>query len=87
MYAHFSCQEVFTVWKRSATLLEIVFYTYSHCGGVSCDFRREITCLCPNAKVHEPLGVLEDPGEDLPHILRAWLEKNSLPEPQDASAG
>ena len=64
-----------------------IFPFYSHCGGVSCDFRREIARLCPNAKVREPLGVLEDPGEDLPHILRDWLEKNSLPELHAASAG
>ena len=48
---------------------------YSHCGGVSCDFSREIARLCPGAKVREALGVLENPGADLPRILQDWIKK------------
>lgn len=48
---------------------------YSHCGGVSCDFGREIARLCPGAKVREALGVLENPGADLPRILQDWIKK------------
>ena len=48
---------------------------YSHCGGVSCDFGREIARLCPGAKVCEALGVLENPGADLPRILQDWIKK------------
>lgn len=48
---------------------------YSHCGGVSCDFSREIARLCPGAKVREALGVLENPGADLLRILQDWIKK------------
>lgn len=48
---------------------------YSHCGGVSCDFSREIARLCPGAKVREALGVLENPGADLSRILQDWIKK------------
>ena len=50
----------------------------SHCGGVPCDFSRDVARLCPKAEVREALGVVEDDGADLPGILRDWLDKNSL---------
>ena len=57
---------------------KIILPFYSHCGGVPCDFSRDILRLCPKADVHAALGVTEDIGEDLPKILRGWLDKNGL---------
>lgn len=39
---------------------KIILPFYSHCGGVPCDFRRDIVRLCPKADVREALGVLND---------------------------
>lgn len=52
---------------------KIILPFYSHCGGTLGDFRGDIARLCPKADVREPLGVLEDGGEDLAERLRAWL--------------
>ena len=65
---------------------KVVLPFYSHCGGVPCDFGRELARLCPKADVRAPLGVLEDDGADLPPLLQAWLGKNGLPtRPADAA--
>ena len=66
---------------------KIILPFYSHCGGVPCDFGREITHLCPKAEVRVPLGVLEETGTNLPKLLRAWLDKNGLPALHAAHAG
>ena len=57
---------------------KIILPFYSHCGGVPCDFSRDVARLCPKAEIREALGVVEDDGADLPGILRDWLDKNSL---------
>lgn len=57
---------------------KIILPFYSHCGGVPCDFRREIARLCPKAEVREAMGIIEDDGADLPQILCEWLDKNGL---------
>ena len=58
---------------------KVILPFFSHCGGVPCDFGREIARLCPGAEVRAPLGILEEPGADLPRLLRAWLGQNGLP--------
>lgn len=58
---------------------KVVLPFYSHCGGVPCDFGRELARLCPKADVRTPLGVPEDDGAELPQLLQAWLDKNGLP--------
>ena len=50
----------------------------SHCGGVPCDFTREITRLCPKADVRAALEVLDDGGEGLFHALQTWLQENRM---------
>lgn len=45
----------------------------SHCGGVPCDFHRDVARLCPKADVREPLSVVDDGGDDLMSMLREWL--------------
>lgn len=66
---------------------KVVLPFYSHCGGVSCDFGRELARLCPKADIRAPLGVLEDDGAKLPQLLQAWLDKNGLPTWPAAHAG
>ena len=48
---------------------------YSHCGGVPCDFRRDIARLCPGADVAPALGVMENMEDELEKILQEWLEQ------------
>ncbi len=57
---------------------KIILPFYSHCGGVACNFQREIARLCPRADVRKELGILENLGADLPRILQDWLDQNSL---------
>ena len=57
---------------------KIILPFYSHWGGVCCDFRRDISRLCPKADVHESLGIIEDRSADLSEILRVWLVQNGL---------
>ena len=57
---------------------KIILPFYSHCGGVPCNFQREIAKLCPRADVRKALGILENDGADLPGILRDWLSQNGL---------
>ena len=72
---------------------KVILPFYSHCGGVPCDFAREIGRLCPRAEVREPLGVLEDlgvlgdDGEALWEFLREWLGRNGLPVQPAAYVG
>lgn len=66
---------------------KVVLPFYSHCGGVPCDFGRELARLCPKADIRAPLGVLEDDGAELPQLLQAWLDKNGLPTWPAAHAG
>ena len=54
---------------------KIVFPFYSHCGGVPCDFRRDIARLCPKADIREPLGIVESCGTKLLDQLDQWIEK------------
>ena len=49
-----------------------------HCGGVSCDFSRDMARLCPKAEVRQALGVMDDDGAVLLRILRDWLNQNDL---------
>ena len=58
---------------------KVVLPFYSHCGGVPCDFDRELARLCPKAEIRAPLGFLEDDGAELPQLLQAWLGQNGLP--------
>lgn len=57
---------------------KIILPFYSHCGGVSCDFSRDMARLCPKAEVRQALGVMEDDRAVLPRILRDWLNQNDL---------
>ena len=66
---------------------KVVLPFYSHCGGVPCDFGRELARLCSKAEIRAPLGVLEDDGAELPQLLQAWLDKNGLPPWPAAYAG
>ncbi len=66
---------------------KVILPFYSHCGGVPCDFVREIVRLCPGAEVRAPLGLLEDSGADLPQTLRAWLDQNGLSSLHPVCAG
>lgn len=66
---------------------KIILPFYSHCGGVPCDFSRDVARLCPKAEIREALGVVEDDGAELPQLLQAWLDKNGLPPWPAAYAG
>lgn len=66
---------------------KIILPFYSHCGGVPCNFHREIARLCPRADVRKELGILENLGTDLPGILRDWLNQNGLQSLSDAYTG
>ena len=50
----------------------------SHCGGVPCDFHRDVARLCPKADVREPLSVVDDGGDDLMSMLREWLIRTGI---------
>ena len=52
---------------------KIILPFYSHCGGVSCDFGRDISRICPKADVREPLGVLDNEKKDMGDRFRDWL--------------
>lgn len=52
---------------------KIILPFYSHCGGVSCDFRRDIRRICPKADVREPLGVLDNEKKDMGDRFRDWF--------------
>lgn len=52
---------------------------YSHCGGVPCDFSREIARICPKAEVGRALGITGEEMADLPEMIREWLAENGLP--------
>lgn len=60
---------------------------YSHCGGVPCDFRRDIARLCPGAHVAPALGVTEDTGEELETMLQEWLDRVYSPSATRQQAG
>lgn len=66
---------------------KIILPFYSHCGGVPCNFHREIARLCPRADVRKELGILENLGTDLLRILRNWLNQNGLQSLSDAYTG
>lgn len=66
---------------------KILLPFYSHCGGVPCDFRRDIFRLCPRADVREALSVIGDGGEALSEILRKWLIQTGIMESQTFHAG
>lgn len=57
---------------------KLILPFYSHCGGVPCDFRRDIARLCPRADVREALGVMEDGMENQTEVLRGWLRRAGL---------
>ena len=52
---------------------------YSHCGGVPCDFSRDVARLCPGAHVAQALGVTENTGNELAEILREWMIRENIP--------
>ena len=52
---------------------KIILPFYSHCGGVLCDFRRDIRKICPKADVREPLGVLDNEKKDMGDRFRDWF--------------
>ena len=54
---------------------------YSHCGGVSCDLRRDIRALCPKAEVGEALGILDEETDEASEKLRLWLLRAGLAAP------
>ena len=54
---------------------KLILPFYSHCGGVPCDFKRDISLLCPRAEVREALRVIDDGGDNLIKILQEWLDK------------
>ena len=66
---------------------KIILPFYSHCGGVSCDFRRDISRLCPRADVRGALGITENGSGDMREILRLWLTQNGLRTLSAAYAG
>lgn len=57
---------------------KIILPFYSHCGGVPCDFKRDITKLCPKADVRDALSVINDGEGDLTGVFQKWLEKNGV---------
>ena len=57
---------------------KIILPFYSHCGGVPCDFQRDIRRLCPRADVREALGVLDTAAADLPDLLGRWLARTGV---------
>lgn len=67
--------------SRNQLAGKIILPFYSHCGGVPCDFQRDIRRLCPGADVREALGVLDDSASDLPALLRQWISRTGLTIP------
>ena len=59
---------------------KIILPFYSHCGGVACDFRRDIARICPGADVREALGVIADSSTDWSEMLREWISEKILEE-------
>ncbi len=56
---------------------KIILPFYSHCGGVPCDFSRDIARLCPKAEVRNALGILET--ETAPaRLLKEWFSQNDI---------
>lgn len=51
---------------------------YSHCGGVTADFRKDIGKLCPKADVREPLQVIGNGGAQLKEDIVQWLQRNGI---------
>ena len=66
---------------------KIILPFYSHCGGVPCDFQRDIAKICPKAAVREALGVLDDGGKHLRDELRQWLLRAGVAGPSMVHAG
>lgn len=57
---------------------KIILPFYAHCGGVAGDLKGDIAALCPKADVKEALGVIENGGDQLPEMLRSWLQKTGV---------
>ncbi len=55
---------------------KVILPFYSHCGGVPCDFRRNIIRLCPKADVREALSVLNN--DDGRMREAAWSKARKL---------
>lgn len=66
---------------------KIILPFCSHCGGVPCDFQRDIAKLCPKADVREALRVIDDGGNDLPEILRKWFVRAGIADVLSVPAG
>lgn len=47
---------------------------YSHCGGVPCDFQKDILKICPEADVKTALGIIES-EHDYQDLISQWIEK------------
>lgn len=61
---------------------KIILPFYSHCGGVPCDFQRDIAKLCPKADIRESLSVIDDGGDDLIGILQKWFIRTGIMDVQ-----
>lgn len=52
---------------------KVVLPFYSYCGGVVGNIKKDIARLCPKADIREPLGIVDDGGEQLAKMLRQWI--------------
>ena len=66
---------------------KIILPFYSHCGGVPCDFSRDIARFCPQSDVREALSVIEDGGDNLRDVLIQWIGRVGSEEVVSFNAG
>ena len=66
---------------------KIILPFYSHCGGVSGNFRGDIAKLCPKADVKDALSIIDGGGDDLMELLRQWLVKTGIADNVAVRAG
>lgn len=52
---------------------KIILPFYSYCGGAVGNIRKDIAKLCPKADIREPLGIVDDGGEQLEKMLQQWI--------------
>ena len=57
---------------------KIILPFYSYCGGAVGNIRKDIGKLCPKADIREPLGIIDDGGEQLEKLLCQWLIRTGI---------
>ena len=66
---------------------KIILPFYSYCGGAVGNIRKDIAKLCPKADIREPLGIVDDGGEQLVEKLQQWFVKTGIADGRPLHAG